>query len=110
MSPSTVNPLLAPFRATAEEVVRARPGVEPGIIREVFQEAATMLHDGLALEGLEEHDTAVVVAGLCVALVDPDPGAALRARSEDVLVRSDGLRDAEGASAAYLVAASILQV
>ena len=38
--------------------------------REVFEEAATLLYNGLALDGLDEHDASAVVAGLCVDLVD----------------------------------------
>ena len=78
--------------------------------REVFQEAATLLHNGLALDGLDEHDASAVVAGLCVDLVAGAPGAAVRARSHATLETPGELHDAEGVSAAYLVAATILQL
>ena len=54
--------------------------------REVFLEAATLLYNGLAFDGLDEHDATAVVAGLCVDLVAADPGSAVRARSRAVLV------------------------
>lgn len=110
MAPSTVNPLLEPFLAAADEVARARPDVDPELAREVFDEAATRLHNGLALDGLDEHDTQVVVAGLCVDLVAEDPGAAIRARSVASVAATGGLHDPHAASAAYLVAAEILKV
>ena len=78
--------------------------------REVFHEAATLLDNGLALDGLDEHDANAVVAGLCVDLVAADPGAAIRARSKAALEPSCDLHDPEGASAAYLIAAAIFQL
>jgi hypothetical protein len=42
---------------------------------------ATLLYNGLALEGLDGHDASAVVAGLCIDLVAEDPGVAVRARS-----------------------------
>jgi hypothetical protein len=44
------------FLATAEAVAIARPEVDLDMAREVFQEAATLLHNGLALDGLDDHD------------------------------------------------------
>ena len=78
--------------------------------REVFLEAATLLYNGLALDGLDDNDAAAVVAGLCVDLVAKDPGAAVRARSRTTLDEPAGLHDPEGVSAAYLFSASILQL
>lgn len=95
---------------TAEAVARARPEVDVEIAREVFHEAATLLHNGLALDGLDDHDASAVVAGLCVDLVAADPGAAVRARSEATLAAPGDLHDPEGASAAYLNAVAILQL
>jgi len=46
--------------------------------REVFQEAATLLHNGLALDGPDGHDANVAVAGLWADLIAEDPGAAVR--------------------------------
>jgi hypothetical protein len=110
MPPSTVGPPFDQFLATAEEVARARPEVEPALVREIFLEVATMLDNGLALDGLDEHDARAVVAGLCTDLVAADPGAAVRARSRATSEDPGDLHDPEGASAAYRMAAAILQL
>ena len=110
MPPSTAGPPFDQFLATAEAVARERPEVDPELAREVFQEAATLLDDGLALDGLDEHDAGAVVAGLCVDLVAEDPGAAVRARSRAVLTAPGEFHDPHAVSASYLVAASILQL
>lgn len=78
--------------------------------REVFQEAATLLDNGLALDGLDEHDASAFVAGLCVDLVAEDPGAAVRARSQATVEAPGDVHDPEGVSAAYLIAAGIFQL
>ena len=99
MPPDTVRPPFEDqFLATAEAVAKARP------------EAATLLHNGLALDGLDEHDASAVVAGLCVDLVAEDPGAAIRAHSRATLEAPGDVHDPEGVSAAYLMAASIFQL
>lgn len=110
MLPGTVDPPFEQFLATADAVARARPEVDPEMAREVFYEAAQLLHDGLALDGLDEHDAGAVVAGLCVDLVAEDPGAAVRARSRATSADHGDLHDPEGVSAAYLMAAAILQL
>ena len=94
MPPSSVGPPFDQFLATAEAVAQARPEADLEMAREVFQEVATLLHDGLALDGLDEHDA----------------GAAVRARSRAALQDPGDLHDPEAVSAAYLVAASILQL
>jgi hypothetical protein len=104
-----VGPPLDQILATADAVARARPDVDLEPAREVFTEAATLLHDGLALDGLDGHDAGAVVAGLCIDLIAEDPGAAVRARSRAAEVDPD-LHDPAGVSAAYLVAAWILQL
>ena len=109
MSPSTVGPPFDQFLATAEAVARARPEVDLEMAREVFREAAILLHDGLALDGLDAHDLRAVIDGLCVDLVAGDPGAAIRARSQAASA-DPGLHDADGVSAAYLNAVSVLQL
>ena len=106
----SAGPPFGPFLATAEAVAQARPEVDLEMAREVFLEAATLLHDGLALDGLDGHDADAVVAGLCIDLVAEDPGAAVRARSRATLKDPGDLHDPEGVSAAYLSAASILQL
>jgi hypothetical protein len=110
MQISSVEPPFDAFLATAEAVARERPDVDADLAREVFTEAATLLHNGLALDGLDEHDSRVVVSGLCDDLVTEDPGAAVRARSAAVLREAGEVHDPEGVSAAYLVSASILQL
>ncbi|GAA4412173.1 hypothetical protein GCM10023168_33740 [Fodinibacter luteus] len=108
--PSAVDPPFDQLLATAEEVARTRPEVDPEMAREVFLEAATLLHNGLALDGLDEHDASAVVAGLCVDLVADDPGAAVRARSQEALEAPGGLHDPGAVAASYLVSARILQL
>ncbi len=110
MPPSTVGPTFDRFLATAEAVAQARPEVDPEVAREVFLEVATLLHNGLALDGLDDHDAGAVVAGLCADLVAADPGAAVRARARATSESPGDLHDPEGASAAYLMAAAILQL
>jgi hypothetical protein len=78
--------------------------------REVFHEAAILLHNGLALDGLDAHDTHAVIAGLCADLINADPGAAIRARAQATLQHPADLHDPEGVSAAYLTSAAILQL
>ncbi|MFL6108585.1 MAG: hypothetical protein ACJ72D_26315 [Marmoricola sp.] len=109
MSAGTTNPLLDPFLAAAEEAAATRPEVDADLARELMAEAATMLHNGLALEGLDEHDTRAAVAVLANDLVAPDPGAAVRARAEAVLADAD-LHEPEVVSGALRVAAAILGV
>jgi hypothetical protein len=111
MSPSTAGPPFHDeFMATAEAVARERPEVDLEMAREVFAEAATLLHNGLALDGLDQHDAGAVVAGLCVDLCSPNPGAAVRARSQAALDDPGDLHDAEAVWAAYLLSASVLQL
>lgn len=110
MPPGTVRPPFDQFLATAEAVAKERPEVDPELAREVFQEAATLLDNGLALDGLDEHDASAVVAGLCVDLVAADPGAAVRARSQATKESPGDLHDPEAVSAAYLIAAAIFQL
>ena len=78
--------------------------------REVFLEAATLLHNGLVLDDLDEHDAGAVVAGLCIDLVAGDPGAAIRARAQATSEEPGDLHDPEGVWAAYLTAAAVFQL
>jgi hypothetical protein len=110
MPAGAFGPPFDQFLATAEAVARARPEVDLEMAREVFTEVATVLYNGLALDDLDEHDAAAVVAGLCVDLVAKDPGAAVRERSRTTLEDPSGLHDPERVSAAYLFSASILQL
>jgi hypothetical protein len=111
MPSGTVEPpFVDQFLATAEAVARERPEVDLEMAREVFLEAATMLHNGLVLDDLDEHDARAVVAGLCVDLVVPDPGVAVRARAQAALDRPGDLHDPEAVSVAYLTTATIFQL
>ena len=109
--PSTpTNPPFDQFLATAEAVARARPEVDPEMAREVFLEAATLLYNGLALDGLDDHDANAVVAGLCHDLVAPDPGSAVRAHAHAALAAPGDLHDPRGVAAAYELTTRILQL
>ena len=110
MSHSTIEPPFDQFLVTAEEVARQRPELDPELAREIFEEVATMLYNGLALDGLDEHDTEAVIAGLCVDLVDGDPGAAVRAHAEAIEASPGDLHDPAAVSAAYRISAAILQL
>ncbi|WP_392543177.1 hypothetical protein [Oryzobacter telluris] len=110
MQPGTVEPPYDQLLATGEEVIATRPEVDPEMVREVFLEAATLLNNGLALDGLDEHDAHDVIAGLCVDLVSDDPGTAVRARSRAATEHPDTWHDPQGVSASLLVSATILQL
>lgn len=111
MPHSTVDPpYLTEFLATAEAVAEERPEVDLEMAREVFHEAATLLHNSLALDGLDDHDARAVVSGLCHALVAADPGTAVRARSTAVLDAPGDLHDPEGVAATYALVVAIFQL
>ncbi len=110
MHAADLEPPFDQFLAAAEAVAKERPEVDPALAREVFLEAATLLYNGLALDGLDEHDTRAAVAGLCAALVAEDPGAAVRARSRAALEDPGELHDPDSVSAAYLISAAVLQL
>ena len=110
MSPSSAGPPFEEFMATAEAEALARPEVDLHMAREVFHEAATLLHNSLALDGLDDHDRDAVVAGLCIDLVAADPGAAVRTRSRSSLEEPGDLHDPDGVAATYLIAASVLRL
>jgi hypothetical protein len=110
MSPNAVEPPYDRFLATAETVAAARPEVDLEMAREVFLEVATVLYNGLALDGLDEHDTEAVVDALCIDLVAGDPGAAVRARAAATLLDPGDLHDPAAVSASYLISASIMQL
>jgi hypothetical protein len=111
MSLSPVPHPFEPLMVVADQVAADRPDeIDVETAREVFHETATMLHNGLALDGLDDHDAEAVVAGLCVALVDRDPGAAVRALADRVLTEPGALHDPQTVSGSYLVVASILRI
>jgi len=108
--PAAGPPFEDQFLATADAVAKARPEVDLEMAREVFHEAATLLHNGLVLDDLDEHDARAVVAGLCVDLITGDPGAAIRARSRATLDAPGDVHDPEAVSAAYLMTVQIFQL
>jgi hypothetical protein len=110
MSYSAVGPPFEQLMATAEALARERPEVDLEMAREVFREAATLLHNGLVLDHLDEHDASAVVAGLCVDLVAADPGAAIHVRAQAVLESPEDLHDPHGVSAAYLTTVALFQL
>lgn len=110
MAPETFGPPYDKFLATAEAVAEARPEVDLEMAREVFQEVATLLYNGLVLDDLDEHDAAAVVDGLCLDLVTEDPGAAVRARAQATLEAPGDLHDPKTVSGTYLVAAALMQL
>lgn len=107
MTSYDVPPGFEPFLAAAEKAAATRPEVDREIARELMAEAATMLHNGLVVDHLDEHDQAIVIARLAAALTDPDPTAALLQATDDL---DPDLHDAEGSSGAYLAAAAVLQL
>ena len=110
MLASIFDPPFDQLRATAEAVAAARPEVDLEMALEIFAEAATLLHNGLVLDDLDEHDARAVVAGLCVDLVSDDPGTAIRARAQAVLDSPGDLHDPRGVSGAYLVTAALFKL
>jgi hypothetical protein len=96
--------------ATGEQVAAARHDVDPSMVREIFGEAATLLHDGLVLDGLDEHDQRLVVEALCVDLCASDPGAAIRARAHAVIADPGDLHDPGEARSAYLTTVTLFGI
>ena len=68
MSSSIADKLFHRFGETAVAVTEERPQVDPAMVQDIFDEAATMLHNGLALDHLDDHDADIVISGLCMAL------------------------------------------
>jgi multidrug resistance efflux pump len=110
MSTSTADLLFDRFAATAATVVEARPQVDPAMIREIFDDAATMLHNGLALDHLDDHDARIVVAELCAALTEADPTTALMTRFYAATEEPADLHDPIGVALAYENVLGILQL
>lgn len=110
METRVIGPPFDQFLATAEVVAQARPEVDLEMAREIFYEVAILLDDGLALDGLDDHDASAVIAGLCVDLVTGDPGAAVRARATATAENPGEFHDPEGAGASLLFAAGILKL
>jgi hypothetical protein len=110
MDPAITAPPYDQLLRVAEEIAEERADVDLELAREVFLEAATLLYNGLALDGLDAHDSHAVVAGLCVDLVAADPGDAIRSRSRHVLEHPGDLDDPESVSRSYLIAAGLMKL
>jgi hypothetical protein len=110
MQPVPTHPPYDQLLATADWVADHRPEVDRDMAREVFAEAATLLYDGLVLDDLDDHDASAVVAGLCVDLVSPDPGAAIRERAGLVEQEPGDLHDPESVARCYLVVVQLFQL
>jgi hypothetical protein len=110
MSAAPPAHVLGPFLAAADAAARERDDVDAEVARELMTEAATMLHDSLALDDLDPHDLEVVVAGLGSDLVSVDPGAAVRERAAAVADDDPALHDPGGVRGAYLVTLAVLQL
>jgi hypothetical protein len=108
--PSDVEPPYDRFLATAEQVAEERPEVDLEMAREVFHEVATTLYNGLALDGLDDHDTGAAIDALCADLVVADPGAAIRARARAAVEEPGELHDPDAVSAALLIAAAMMRL
>ncbi len=98
------------FLAAAEAVAAARPEVDPADAREVLLEAATMLHNGLVLDHLDDHDADLVVAAMCEDLCAEDPAAALRTRAQAAVDEPGDLHDPDGAAGAYLTTVALFRL
>ncbi|MBD3925540.1 hypothetical protein IEZ26_12965 [Nocardioides cavernae] len=106
--PSTPPPgILEPFLAAADAAASSRPDVDAETARELMAEAASMLHDSLALDHLDEHDLPQVVAALAADLTAVDPGAAVRDRAA-AAGDDPALHDPDGVRGAYLVVVQVL--
>jgi hypothetical protein len=110
MTSPAFDPPYDQLLATAQRVAAQRPEVDPDLAREVFEEAATLLYNGLALDGLDDHDADLVIAGLCDDLVSGDPSAAVRRRPQAVLADPGDVHDPKGVAAAYEISARVLQL
>ena len=110
MSQRAVEPPYDQFLATGEEVIRERPEVDPELTREIFLEVATMLDNGLALDGLDEHDAAAAVAEALPRPGHRRPGGSDPRRSRATEEDRGDLHDPESVARAYLIAAAMMQL
>ncbi len=106
---ATADLLFDRFAATAAAVTKARPEVDAAMVREIFDDAATMLHNGLALDHLDDHDAQIVIPELCIALTDADPTTALMTRFYGATENPTALHDPIGVALAYENVLGILQ-
>ena len=105
---STEELLHTEFEAAASAVATTRPEVDGETARELMREAATMLHNSLALDSLSDADAAVVVRHLAADLTAVDPSAAVLASSLAVAADPSGLDEPDVVAETYLVCAAVL--
>jgi hypothetical protein len=98
------------FLTTAEQVVRDRPEVAADMVREIFDEVASMLYNGLVLDHLDEHDKRAAVDALCLDLTEADPGAAIRVRAKETVGAPGEPHDRSGVAAAYLTVLELFKI
>ena len=110
MSSSIADKLFDRFGETAAAVMKERPEADPVMVRDIFDEAATLLHNGLALDHLDDHDADIVISELCVALADADVTAALLTRFYAATDHPEDLHDPAGVALAYENVLRILQL
>jgi hypothetical protein len=108
MPPTPPPGILEPFLAAADAAASSRSDVDAETARELMAEAAGMLHDGLVLDHLDDHDLPQVVAALAADLTAVDPGAAVRARAAAVADDDPALHDPDGVRGTYLVVVQVL--
>ncbi|HSF36172.1 MAG TPA: hypothetical protein VLA70_08660 [Nocardioides sp.] len=107
--PSTAPPeILGPFLAAADAAASSRPDVDAETARELMAQAAGVLHDGLVLDHLDDHDLPLAVSALAADLTAVDPSAAVRARAAGVADDDPDLHDPAGVRGAYAVSAQVL--
>lgn len=107
--PSTAPPeILGPFLAAADSAASSRPDVDAETARELMAQAAGVLHDGLVLDHLDDHDLPLAVSALAADLTAVDPSAAVRARAAGVADDDPDLHDPAGVRGAYAVSAQVL--
>lgn len=110
MASSIANRLFDRFGETAAGVVKERPQADPVMVRDIFDEAAIMLHNGIALDHLDDHDADIMISELCVALTDADVTTALLTRFYAATDEPAGLHDPTGVALAYENVLRILQL
>ena len=91
--------------AAAERQADNRSDVDREMAREVYAEAAALLHNGLVLDALDDHDARLVVGWLADDLAATDPGEAIRARAR--AAEQTDLHDSGAAADALLVTAAL---
>ena len=110
MSSSIADKLFDGLAQTAVAVVKEHPQADAAMVQKIFDEAATLLHNGLALDHLDDHDADIVISGLCVALAGADVTTALLTRFYAATDQPEDLHDPTGVALAYENVLRILQL